>query len=362
VVVENQQYFTSFQLHLKHDPQLLNLVDSLKSFPIHLPPVNRTERLLDLITYLLNAKEPVSWRRIKNHFPEDYARGVEESNQRKFERDKAELISLGIPIDYQGTSEGQKEGYLIRKEKLFLPEIKFLPQEFSLLLMAAGAVMGDETFPYRHQLESALDKLTSLQSQVDPPPGEMAIWYSPPASIPTQSSTINKIQDALDRRKSVKLRYHAFSTGETTERKVDPYGLIFRKGKWTLVGWDHLREALRTFVVTRIMDLEVNLRRPGTPDYSIPDDFSLHPYQYQQPWELQLHEPLEAKIQVSEHRLNELLPQLINAKASEGGVFELTVTNSSGLVSWILSQKTDVRVLEPIGIRRHIAEALKSLT
>ncbi|MCY3775963.1 MAG: hypothetical protein OXH11_08255 [Candidatus Aminicenantes bacterium] len=49
--------------------------------------MNRTERLLDLIAYLLNSTEPVSWREIKNHFPEDYARGVEESNQRKFERD-----------------------------------------------------------------------------------------------------------------------------------------------------------------------------------------------------------------------------------------------------------------------------------
>lgn len=324
--------------------------------------MNRTERLLDLITYLLNAKEPVSWRKIKNHFPDDYAKGVEESNQRKFERDKAELISLGIPIDYQGGVEGQKEGYLIRKEKLFLPEIEFSPKEFSLLMLAAGAVMGDEAFPYRHQLESALDKITSLQNRIDPPPDEMSITYSTQKSIASQSSLINKIQDSLDRRKTVKLRYHAFSTGETTERKVNPYGLILRRGKWTLVGWDHLRQDLRTFVVTRIEHLEVNLRRPGTPDYEIPDDFSLQQYQHQQPWELRLHEPVSVRIQVSGHRLNELLPQLINATAIENGVFELKVTNQSGLVSWILSQKTDVRVLEPMDIRRQIRDVLGSLT
>ncbi len=324
--------------------------------------MNRTERLLDLITYLLNAKEPVSWRKIKNHFPEDYAKGVEESNQRKFERDKAELISLGIPIDYQGGAEGQKEGYLIRKEKLFLPEIKFSPKEFSLLMLAAGAVMGDATFPYRHQLESALDKITSLQNQIDPPPDEMSITYSTPKSIASQSSLINKIQDSLDRRKTVAIRYHAFSTGETTERKVNPYGLILRRGKWTLVGWDHLRQDLRTFVVNRIEHLEVNLRRPGTPDYEIPDDFSLQRYQNQQPWELRLHEPVSVRIQVSGHRLNELLPQLINATVIENGVFELNVTNRSGLVSWILSQKTDVRVLEPPNIRSHIRDVLESLT
>lgn len=323
--------------------------------------MNRTERLLDLITYLLNAKDPVSWRKIKNHFPEDYARGVEESNQRKFERDKAELISLGIPIDYQGGAEGQKEGYLIRKEKLFLPEIKFSPQEFSLLMLAAGAVMGDETFPYRHQLESALDKITSLQNQIDPPPDEIAITYSTQEAIASQSALINKVQDALDRRKTIRLRYHAFSTGETTERKVNPYGLIFRRGKWTLVGWDHLRQDLRTFVVTRIKDLEVNFRRPGTPDYDIPDDFSLQVYQNQQPWELRIHEPMPVKVRVSGHRLNELLPQLKNATTIEEGIFELTVTNRSGLVSWVLSQKTDVQVLEPLEIRRQIRDVLGTL-
>jgi len=324
--------------------------------------VNRTERLLDLITYLLNAKEPVSWRKIKNHFPDDYAKGVEESNQRKFERDKAELISLGIPIDYQGGSEGQKEGYLIRKEKLFLPELKFSTEEFSLLMLAAEAVMGDDTFPYRHQLESALDKITSLQHQIDPPPDEIAITYSPPKAVASQSSLINKIQDALDRRKTIHVRYHAFSTGETTERKVNPYGLIFRRGKWTLVGWDHLRQDLRTFVVTRIENLEVNLRKPGTPDYEIPKDFSLHHYQNQQPWELNIHEAVAVRIRVSPHRLNELLPQLANAASTDENEFELNVTNKSGLISWILSQKTDVVVLDPPEIRGQICQVLGRLT
>lgn len=228
-------------------------------------------------------------------------------------------------------------------------------------MLAAGAVMGDETFPYRHQLESALDKITSLQNQIDPPPDEIAITYSTQEAIASQSALINKVQDALDRRKTIRLRYHAFSTGETTERKVNPYGLIFRRGKWTLVGWDHLRQDLRTFVVTRIKDLEVNFRRPGTPDYDIPDDFSLQVYQNQQPWELRIHEPMPVKVRVSGHRLNELLPQLKNATTIEEGIFELTVTNRSGLVSWILSQKTDVQVLEPLEIRRQIRDVLGTL-
>jgi proteasome accessory factor B len=323
--------------------------------------VNRTERLLDLITYLLNAKEPVSWRKIKNHFPEDYARGVEESNQRKFERDKAELISLGIPIDYQGGSEVQKEGYLIQKDNLFLPELEFRPEEFSLLMLSAEAVRENESFPYRDQLESALHKIISLQKQIHPAPQELTISYSQGNKRNLQSSFIHKIQDALDRRKSIKIKYHAFSTRERTDRDVDPYGLIFRKGKWTMVAWDHLREDIRTFVVTRIEELEVNQKKPGTPDYQIPEHFSLQTYQNQQPWELQIHPSVEVTLQISEHRVNELMPQLSKAANLGQGTFRLQVTNQSGLISWLLSQKTDVQVLEPAELNHRICEVLQAL-
>lgn len=323
--------------------------------------MNRTERLLDLITYLLNAHEPVSWQEIKNHFPEDYARGVEESNQRKFERDKAELISLGIPIDYHSGAGAKKEGYTIEKEKLFLPEIEFTPQESSLLMLSASAVLENESFPYRDQLESALHKMTSTSHQFSSPPPDIAITYAGPRKPTLRSTWVNRIQEAMDRRKTIEILYHAFSTGETIRRKVNPYGLIFRRGNWTLIGWDHLREDLRSFVLTRIKDLQINPRRPGTPDYEIPENFSLKGYQHQQPWEIEVHEPLKVTMQVSAHRLAELLPQLTAARRLDNQTFELSVTNRSSLIPWILSQKTDVRVLQPPELQDEIRQVLREL-
>lgn len=323
--------------------------------------MNRTERLLDLIAYLLNAKEPVSWHQIKNHFPEDYARGVEESNQRKFERDKAELISLGIPIDYQSGSENTQEGYLIREDKLFLPEIKFTAEESSLLMLSAGAVLENLNFPYRDQLESALHKITSVNNHVPPPSASMTITYPTQSQSSGRSKMVHQIQDALDRRKQIEIRYHAFSTGRITTRTLDSYGLIFRRGNWTLVAWDHLREDLRCFVLTRISTLIVNKKKPGSPDYEIPADFSLKPYQNQQPWELEVHEPVSVAIEISDHRLPELRPQLMRAKQTGKRTFEVNVTNRSGFVSWILAQKTDSRVLAPPEIIGEVHRAMKSL-
>ena len=322
--------------------------------------MNRTERLLDLITYLLNAREPVSWQEIKNHFPEDYAQGVEESNQRKFERDKAELTSLGIPIDYHSGAGTQKEGYSIEKEKLFLPEVRFNPQESSLLMLSASAVLEQNDFPYRGQLESALHKITSINDHISPPPEAITITYGGEAGS-DRSRWVSEIQDALDRRKTVSFSYHAFSTGKTFRRQVDPYGMVFRRGTWTLVGWDHAREDLRSFVVTRMKGMTINSRRPGTPDYDIPQSFALKRYQNQQQWELDLHKPVQVTIQVSDHRLPELLPQLTTAKKKSKGTFELNVTNRSGLISWVLSQKTDVKILAPEEIQNELREVLRKL-
>ena len=184
------------------------------SIPINYRCLNRTERLLDLITYLLNAQDPVSWQEIKNHFPDDYALGIEESNQRKFERDKSELISLGIPIDYQSRSETQKEGYVVQKERLFLPEIHFSAQEFSLLMLSASAVLENENFPYRDQLETSLHKIISLQRSTDPAPSQIKITYRRDDNEEgSRCPWLPRIQDALERRKWVKFKYYAFTTG-----------------------------------------------------------------------------------------------------------------------------------------------------
>ncbi len=329
--------------------------------PSHkLQSVNRTERLLDLIAYLLNAKEPISWQEIKNHFPEDYDKGIEESNQRKFERDKAELISLGIPIDYRPGAEGRKEGYIIEKNKLFLPEIEFTAPEASLFMVAAGAVLKNDNFPYSEQLESALNKIIGAQSRFDAP-SQIAITYGGGERTSTQPGVLRQVQDALERRKTIRISYHAFSSGEMTERKVDPYGLVFTKGNWRLIGWDHLRRGLRSFVLSRITKPIEPPKRPGTPDYEIPADFSLRRYQNQQPWELEFHEPVEVTLRVSRHRLPELLPQLTSAQRVNADTFKLKVTNQRALIGWALSQKSDVKVLAPASVKQQIAEALRTL-
>src|SRR5256885_12570402 len=61
--------------------------------------MDRTERLLDLVALLLDAPEPVSFADLREAFPDDYG-GGRESAERKLERDKAELLQLGVPLEF----------------------------------------------------------------------------------------------------------------------------------------------------------------------------------------------------------------------------------------------------------------------
>ena len=68
--------------------------------------MQKAERLLDLAALLLlRASEPVSWREIQEQFPRTTA-GSGEAAIRKFERDKAELLELGIPVRYVARRRG----------------------------------------------------------------------------------------------------------------------------------------------------------------------------------------------------------------------------------------------------------------
>src|SRR5512134_1547153 len=121
--------------------------------------MQKDQRLLDLAALLLKAAEPVSWREIQEQFPEDYG-GSTEAAIRKFERDKAELLELGIPVRYAAGDEDLPAGYLIDKDEFYLPDLKLPPEDLALLYLAGSAALAGGAFPYARDLAHALNKLS----------------------------------------------------------------------------------------------------------------------------------------------------------------------------------------------------------
>src|SRR5499427_2386970 len=121
--------------------------------------MERTERLLDLVALLLDAREPISWAELRDAFPEDYQASSDEAAERKFERDKAELLELGIPIAYVQGDDDRKDGYVVDREAYYLPEVGLTPEELAVLYAAGSAALASGAFPGRQDLAHALRKI-----------------------------------------------------------------------------------------------------------------------------------------------------------------------------------------------------------
>jgi predicted DNA-binding transcriptional regulator YafY len=59
----------------------------------------------------------------------------------------------------------------------------------------------------------------------------------------------------INEKRSIDIVYNALHSKETSERRVDPYGLVFYEGAWILISYCHLRVGMRNFALDRISAL-----------------------------------------------------------------------------------------------------------
>ncbi len=329
--------------------------------------MQKDQRLLDLAALLLKAAEPVSWREIQEQFPEDYA-GKGEAAIRKFERDKADLLELGIPVRYMAGDEDLPAGYLIDKDEFYLPDLKLPPEDLALLYLAGSAALATGNFPYSRDLAHALNKLSFAARA----PGA-----SEAAAVATRSlsagdgpeggpgALVEELSRAVTHKKRVHLAYHGAERRERTERDVDPFGLFQQGGAWYLVGWCHLRQAIRTFHVARIEALAVNTASPRSADFSPRKDFSLAEHARREAWEYEKHPPMRCRIRLEPGASTEVLasfgPRARVREEGSGAVVELEATNGEGLVRHVLALGDNAEVLAPRSLRERAREVLAGL-
>jgi proteasome accessory factor B len=257
--------------------------------------MERTERLLDLLALLLDAREPIPWAELREAFPEDYGNCSDEAAERKFERDKAELLELGIPVAYVQGDDERKDGYVVEREAYYLPEVGLTPEELAVVYAAGSAALASGAFPGSRDLAHALRKIGFHGGQEFLSP-RVRMELDTVQRGDELAGRLETLRDALAGRKWVQLAYYSPRSERTTERRVDPYGLAMRRGIWSLVGYCHLRLDIRSFQVHRIRDLKVNPAKPRSPDFEVPPGFRLQEHVASYPWEHRIHEPIEVQL------------------------------------------------------------------
>ncbi len=66
--------------------------------------------------------------------------------------------------------------------------------------------------------------------------------------------------------------------GEVKRHEVEPYGLFFRGGRWYLVARDRDLGEVRVYALHRMDGCAVNASAPKTPDFAVPEGFSVDSY------------------------------------------------------------------------------------
>ncbi len=329
--------------------------------------MQKDQRLLDLAALLLKAAEPVSWREIQEQFPEDYA-GTGEAAIRKFERDKADLLELGIPVRYVAGDEDLPTGYVIDRDEFYLPDLKLPPEDLALLYVAGSAALANGAFPYARDLAHALNKLSFAARA--PGASEAAAIATRRLSADDEDdgamrARIEELSRAIAHKKRVHIAYNGAERRERTERDVDPYGLFQQGGAWFVVGWCHLRDAIRTFHVARIESIAVNAAAPRTPDFTPRKDFSLAAHARREPWEYAKHAPVRCRVRLDAPVSAEVLASFgSRARVREegsGAVVEVDATNAEGLLRHVLALGDSAEVLAPRSLRESAREVLGAL-
>lgn len=313
--------------------------------------MRKVERLVNLIALLLNTRRPLTVEEIRNTVPgyqqEDYA-----SFKRMFERDKEELRSLGIPIERRYTDVWEvEEGYLISKDRYYLPELDLTPDEMAALWIASQVVVepgGKE--------DQALVKL-SLGSNGGAEASSPS-WLR--ARLHLDSPALPRLLEAVAGRRRVRFRYKAVGQSKDAERTVDPYALVHRQGAWYVVGHDHLRGALRHFKLPRISSGVSFVSKSAGPDFDVPEGFSPEERSLSEPWVGE--EGVSVEVAFSP-RIAWWAEQWLGleAKGTSKGwtVVRLKVADEEGFVSWVLGFGEDAMVRSPDRVRKAVVRRLR---
>ncbi len=226
----------------------------------------KSERLMNLTICLLVARTFITKERIRAAV-EAYHDMGDDAFDRMFDRDKEELRVLGVPIETGAVQKGfdDEVGYRIRRDRFELPEISLEADEAAVVGLAARV--------WQHaSLASAttqgLRKLRAGGADVD----ESALSIIEP-QLATDEPAFDSVFTAVTERTPVEFAHKAASSGQTTMRHLEPWGIVSWHGHWYVVGHDRDRDDARMFRISRIVGPAHPIGQPGS--YAPPDGLNL---------------------------------------------------------------------------------------
>jgi len=225
---------------------------------------NTATRLITLIMLL---------QRRQNQKASELARELGVS-VRTLHRYFAMLDEMGIPVY---SERGPYGGFsLVRGYRM--PPLVFTPEEAVAVYLGSsmvGEVWGNL---YREAAQGALAKLDNVlpdeqRDEVTWARRSLVTTGMHRANLTELTPTLEKLRRAVRELRRVDMIYRSSSHPEPRSRQVDPYALVHRWGWWYVIGYCHLRGAVRSFRVDRIVDLTLSGQV-----FQVPSNFDIREY------------------------------------------------------------------------------------
>lgn len=313
----------------------------------HADPIEPLERLLNLVGLLLETPTPLTFEQIRSK-QEAYQGDNLDSVKRKFERDKDMLRAYGVPLEMTATDVWDVEqGYTIPKDRYYVPEIAFTPEEVTALYLAAqsGSEIAEVAQGVRKLLYGAEG-------------GLLAGAAGGPLSVAseTDETLLLAAAAAASEHRHVRFGYRT-ATGTVGERAVDAFGVVFRSGHWYLVGHDHERDALRAFRLSRITDHIEDAGAGAEP----PEGFHAIEHVEAGPWNVRGSERARVAFGPAAAVLAEAsIPGAVRESVRDDGwtVLSLPAPDADDLAPIVLGFGAEAEAIEPATLRDEVIRRL----
>jgi proteasome accessory factor BC len=313
-------------------------------------------RQLSLVAFLMAERRAITARDVKSNV-EGYSEMSDEAFARRFYSDRAELLSLGVPLQSQRDEFTGEELYTLRSEQYFLPKLELDNDELAALQTALYLLEGK--FAYAEPLRLALQNLALGRPGFAEPSGDtaMRVEVVDPDYSPEMPGRLAKLEGAISKQRTVKFEYWSISRDKVAERSLNPYALLQDNGGWYVIGQDLDRAGIRTFRVSRIRG-EIKFATRRERDFRTPTDFDIEQFRGRPPW--QIGDTIgEARIEVRGDTAWWVQRAYGDTGRLEDGVFVTDYSSLPQLASWVLRQDGRAVPLEPDELRREVAQSLR---
>ncbi len=308
----------------------------------------RADRLLSILL-ILQIRGRVTSRQLAERL---------EVSERTIHRDMEALTAAGVPVyaergsrggwrlleDYRTDLTGLKPGEV---QALLVGQPNRLLEDLGLSRASEGAwikLLASLPALYRREAESVRGRI-----------------YIEPRGAAEPVPHLPTLLEALWRNRKLHAIYRR-NDGKISERLLDPLGLVAKGSTWYLVAWNG--DDYRTYRVSRVQEARLSLEPAIRPP-----DFDLQSFWERSQTELKEQLPrYDVRVRVEQKALERFglmgrWARLLRAAPVEEGWLEAQIRFEveEDALAWVLSLGPKVRVLEPIGLRAKVIEAVRAI-